>query len=164
VDLETIPWVDVVPIDAVGGDPFPPISLAVRQLESGGVLGIRHRWQPQPLYDIWGKMDLEWFPQRIGPDEWYIFVHRPASVPAFPTKPVIGAEIGKIPRAEVLPRLQVLAEQLAPGQVLEATGLAGQPLSEVCAALEPRLGPSYLVEAAPPSANRPTLRVTHRSG
>ena len=163
VDPAAIPWVDVVPIDEVSGDPFPPISLAVKQLPPGGVLGIRHRWEPQPLYDIWAKMNLEWFAQRIGEHEWYIFVHRPQSVAAYPSKPVVGAEVGAIPDAEVLPRLQVLAEQLEPGQTLEATGLSSDRASAVRDSLSAQLGPGFEVEATSQASNKPVLRVTRRA-
>jgi hypothetical protein len=42
-------------------------------------------------------MGLEWFAQRIDDREWYVFVHRRASVAAYPIKPVIGAAVGEIP-------------------------------------------------------------------
>ncbi len=161
VDAAAIPWVDVVPIDEVGGDPFPPISLAVKQLPPDGVLAIRHSWEPQPLYDVWGKMGLEWFAERIGKDEWYIFVHRPASGSAAPTKPVVAASVGQIPVTEVLPRLQVLAEQLEPGQTLAATGVSGERLAEVQDILQRRLGADYRVDQATPGSDAAVLRVTH---
>jgi hypothetical protein len=161
VDAAAIRWVDVVPIDEVGGDPFPPISLAVKQLPADGVLAIRHSWEPQPLYDIWGKMGLEWFAERIGKDQWYIFVHRPGSVSAAPSKPVVAASVGQIPEREVLPRLQVLAEQLAPGQTLEATGLSGERLADVRDILQQRLGTDYRVDRATPEPDAAVLRVTH---
>jgi hypothetical protein len=163
VDPAAVPWVDVVPIDEVGGDPFPPISLAVKQLTPGGVLGIRHRWEPQPLYDIWSKMDLEWFAQQVADNEWYIFVHRPASVAAYPAKPVIGVELGNLPAPEVLPRLQVLAEQLADGQTLEATGLSEARFAEVRDELSRQLGPEYEVRPSALSPAKRVLRVTHRA-
>jgi hypothetical protein len=33
------------------------------------VLGIRHRWEPQPLYDLWAKMNLDWYATKIGDEE-----------------------------------------------------------------------------------------------
>jgi hypothetical protein len=162
VDMARMQWVDVVPIDEVAGDPFPPISLAVKQLAPGGVLGIRHRWQPQPLYDMWAKMDLEWFAQPIGEHEWYIFVHRPMSVVAPATKPVIGAEVGSIPEVEVLPRLQVLAEQLLPGQALQVMGLSSADISGVRDALADRLGPDYDIDQPSHGTERRALRITRR--
>ncbi|MBV9580434.1 MAG: hypothetical protein JO057_17775 [Chloroflexi bacterium] len=162
VDPTTIQWVDVVPIDAVGGDPFPPISLAVRQLEPGGVLGIRHRWEPQPLYDIWVKMNLEWFAQPVGDSEWYIFVHRPAGVAAYPTRDVVGVEVANLPGAEVLPRLQVLAEQLARGQTLEATGLTDVQLAELQPELSRQLGAGYTVVQSQSAAGKRVLRIAHQ--
>jgi len=122
VDPARLPWVNLLSIDDVLGDPFPPISLAVRQLEPGRVLGIRHRWEPQPLYDIWQKMDLQWYARHVGEAEWHVFVHRPVGVPAFPIKPVVGAEVGQLSAVEAAARVVALAEQLRPGQRLEVTG------------------------------------------
>ncbi|MBV9170396.1 MAG: DUF1858 domain-containing protein [Chloroflexi bacterium] len=161
IDAASIPWVDVIQIDEVSGDPFPPISLAVRQLKPGGVLGIRHRWEPQPLYDIWSKMDLQWFAQRIGENEWFVFVHRPETVTAYPTKPVVTAEVGALPEPEVLPRLVVLAEQLARGQTLEVSGLVRERVKTVADQLDQRLGNDYSTEIGADNRQRPTLRVTH---
>jgi hypothetical protein len=162
VDLAMIPWVDVIPIDDVSGDPFPPISLAVKQLPPGGVLGIRHRWEPQPLYDIWSKMTLEWFAEPIGEREWYIFVHRPGSVAAYPVKPVIGAQLSGVPKAEVLPRLQVLAEQLMPGQTVEAAGLASDDTSEVRKALAEQLGAEFDVSEGAAGDKKHSVRISRR--
>ncbi len=163
VDLAAIPWVDVVPIDDVAGDPFPPISPAVKQLPPGGVLAIRHRGEPQPLYDVWSKMRLEWYVRQVGEREWYVFVHRPATVPALPTKPLIGAEVGQIPAAEVLPRLCALAEQLAPGQTLEATGLPSERLDTVRTELQAELGDRFEVVEAADWRGRPSLRLVSRA-
>ena len=54
------------------------------------------------LYDIWPKMNVQWFAQRIVEREWYIFVHRPAAVRAYETKPAEGAEVGNIPEVAAL--------------------------------------------------------------
>ena len=62
------------PIDKVLGDPMLPVTVAVRRLQPGGTIGIWHKWEPQPLYDIWQKMGLEWFARNISPDEVAYFV------------------------------------------------------------------------------------------
>ena len=72
-----LPWVDLLPLDDRQGDPFPPISSAVKAMPGGTVLGIRHRWQPQPLYDVWARMGLAWFARPVAPDEWHIYVYKP---------------------------------------------------------------------------------------
>jgi hypothetical protein len=78
-----LPWVDLLPLDDTQGDPFPPVSRAVKAMPPGSVIGLRHRWQPQPLYDIWARMGLEWFARQVAPDEWRIYVYKP---PAFHRK------------------------------------------------------------------------------
>ncbi len=79
VDLEQIKWVDVTPIDAVLGDPMPPINIAVNTSKPGDVVGIKHMWEPQPLYDIWHARGLRFWSQQISPDLWHVFVFKPKS-------------------------------------------------------------------------------------
>ncbi len=71
-----IRWVDLLPIDDAQGDPFPPVSIAVKEMAPGAVIGIRHRWQPQPFYDVWAKMGIEWF-ALVTADQWHIYVFKP---------------------------------------------------------------------------------------
>jgi hypothetical protein len=149
-DPDAVRWVDVLPIDAVGGDPFPAISLGVRQLAPGEVLGIRHRWEPQPLYDIWAKMSLEWYARPAGADGWHVFVYRPPEVAGAELKPVVGAVVAHLPVAEVVPRLVGLAQQLRPGQVLEVSGLPAPAVPEVWDAVLRALGPGYAWSPAAP--------------
>ncbi len=77
VDLTQIKWVDLAPIDEALGDPMPPINIAVNTSKPGDVIGIIHKWEPQPLYDIWESRGLDFWAQQIEPDVWHIFVHRP---------------------------------------------------------------------------------------
>jgi len=77
VDLNQITWVDVTPIDAVLGDPMPPINIAVNTSQPGDVIGIKHMWEPQPLYDIWHARKLMFWSQQISPDLWHVFVFKP---------------------------------------------------------------------------------------
>lgn len=77
VDLEQIKWVDVTPIDAVLGDPMPPINIAVNTSKPGDVIGIKHMWEPQPLYDIWHARGLMFWSKQISPDLWHVFVFKP---------------------------------------------------------------------------------------
>jgi uncharacterized protein (DUF2249 family) len=159
VDQSRLHWVDELPVDDVQGDPFPSISLAVRQLAPGRVLGIRHRWEPQPLYDVWSKMHLEWFAEPAGPDAWRIFVHRPPAVASFPSKPVIGAEVGPLPAAERAPRIVSLVQQLEAGQTLEVSGLPPAEAESVAAAVRARLGHTVSWEPQPPGAKGVVVRL-----
>ena len=159
VQPDAIHWVDELPVDDVGGDPFPSISLAVRQLAPGGVLGIRHRWEPQPLYDVWSKMGLDWFAEPAGPEGWRIFVRRPPEVASFPIKPVIGAEVGPLPAAERAPRIVSLAQQLEAGQMLEVSGLPPAEVESVAAAVHAWLGHTVSWEQQPPGAKGVVVRL-----
>jgi uncharacterized protein (DUF2249 family) len=147
-------------VDDVQGDPFPSISLAVRQLAPGGVLGVRHRWEPQPLYDVWSKMGLEWYAEPVGPHEWHIFVHRPANVPAFPIKPIIGAEVRALPATERGPRITSLAQQLEAGQTLEVSGLAADEIEPVAEVVRKRMGERVSWQVLPPGPKGALLRIT----
>lgn len=77
VDEKQIKWVDVLPGDEKLEDPMPPINIAVNGLKAGEVLGIKHKWQPQPLFDIWSKRGFEYWTRKMDADEWHIFVRRP---------------------------------------------------------------------------------------
>ncbi len=70
--------VNLLPLDEMlKEDPMPPVMLEVKKLKPGEVLLIRHKWEPQPFYDIWAKMPgLEWFAESVGDDEWQIWVRR----------------------------------------------------------------------------------------
>ena len=77
-DPATIRTVDLLSLDeALSADPMPPVTTAIKALASGEALLIKHKWEPQPFYDVWNKMGgLEWFSAEIGPDEWWIWVRR----------------------------------------------------------------------------------------
>lgn len=67
LDTTNIRTVDLLSLDdALDGDPMLPIAKGIKSLPPGEVLLIRHRWEPQPLYDVWDKMGgLEWFSERV---------------------------------------------------------------------------------------------------
>ncbi|HEX4998119.1 MAG TPA: DUF2249 domain-containing protein [Terriglobia bacterium] len=75
---DTVKEVNLLPMDqSLDQDPMVPVAMAVKTLAPGGVICIRHRWEPQPLYDVWAKMDgIEWYAAEISPDEWNIWVRR----------------------------------------------------------------------------------------
>lgn len=72
--------VDLSPLDdALDADPMPHVVRGVKSLAPEEVLLIKHRWEPQPFYDVWTKMGgLEWFAERASDSEWWIWVHRAA--------------------------------------------------------------------------------------
>jgi uncharacterized protein (DUF2249 family) len=119
-------WINLLPLDEMLGDPLPPIVVAIKNMPPGGVLGIKHHWEPQPLYDIWQKMQLEWFARQAGPEEWHIFVYKPLKILPSVQAPVVFVELRHLPTHEAVMRAGLMFEQLQPGQVLEITGATGQ--------------------------------------
>ena len=77
IDESKITWANVLEGDEVLADPMPTINKVVNALKPGGVVGVKHKWQPQPLFDIWDMLGLHFWTKKIGPDEWHIFVHKP---------------------------------------------------------------------------------------
>lgn len=75
-DMERVIEVNLLPLDdALDADPLLPIMQALKATKPGEIVRIRHRWEPQPLYDVWAKMKTrEWFSEQIAPDEWWIWV------------------------------------------------------------------------------------------
>jgi len=70
--------VDLLPIDeTLDADPLIPVMAAVKALKTGEVLRFRHKWEPQPFYDLWIRMGgLEWFSEQADHDAWWIWVRR----------------------------------------------------------------------------------------
>lgn len=77
-DGTAVVTVDLLPLDeALDADPLPPVMAALKRLPPGGVVRIKHKWEPQPFYDIWTKLgDLEWFAEQKHAAEWWIWVRR----------------------------------------------------------------------------------------
>jgi hypothetical protein len=78
---DDIAWIDVIQLDDTQGDPLPTIIAAWKAMEPGDTMGIMHRWEPQPLYDVWAKVGLQFYSQRVAPDLWRIYLHKPAADP-----------------------------------------------------------------------------------
>ena len=57
---------------------MPPIFNALKAVEPGQVVLIMHKWEPQPLYDLWTKRGIEYFAQQVSPEQWWIYVRKPA--------------------------------------------------------------------------------------
>ncbi len=77
-DPRSVRTVNLLPLDeSLEADPMPPVMQAIKKLQPGQVLLIRHKWEPQPFYDVWAKMPgLEWFAEPVADDEWRIWVRR----------------------------------------------------------------------------------------
>jgi hypothetical protein len=72
-----ITWVDLIPIDDVLGDPMPTVNTAINAVKEGGVVGIKHKWEPQPFYDIWHAQGFDFWAEKIDQDLWHVYVFRP---------------------------------------------------------------------------------------
>ncbi len=67
----------MTPQDDAFEDPLPPIMAAWKALRPTEVMGIKHRWEPQPLYDVWEKLGLRYWALQTAPDLWHIYLYRP---------------------------------------------------------------------------------------
>jgi hypothetical protein len=76
--------VDLLEHDArLDADPMPPISRALKRVAPGGLVLVKHMWEPQPLYDIWRKVGVEYYAVQRGLDEWWIYLRQaPLPTPA----------------------------------------------------------------------------------
>lgn len=71
--------VDLLAADErLDADPMPPINRALNTHPAGTVVLVKHKWEPQPLYDVWARIGVEHHARRIGPDEWWIWLLKPA--------------------------------------------------------------------------------------
>ena len=57
-------------------DPFVPIFPALRQIEVGEIILLKHKWEPQPLYDVWQKLGVEYYAVQQAADEWWIYLRK----------------------------------------------------------------------------------------
>ena len=57
-------------------DPFVPIFPALKQIEVGEVILLKHKWEPQPLYDVWQKLGVEHYAVQQSADEWWIYLRK----------------------------------------------------------------------------------------
>ena len=82
---EPPPWTAAEPAEVIDlleaderldADPMIPITLALRRAAPGAVVVIKHKWEPQPLYDIWDKTGVDHWAAQHGEDEWWIFVRK----------------------------------------------------------------------------------------
>ena len=62
--------------ERLDADPMLPISRAVKGARVGEVILIKHKWEPQPLYDIWAKIGVDHFARQVNRDEWWIFIRK----------------------------------------------------------------------------------------
>ncbi|MBE2223126.1 MAG: hypothetical protein IAF02_16410, partial [Anaerolineae bacterium] len=72
--------VDVVDLlesdERLDTDPFVPLFPALKHAAVGEVVLLKHKWEPQPLYDVWQKLGIEHFAQQQSEDEWWIYLRK----------------------------------------------------------------------------------------
>jgi uncharacterized protein (DUF2249 family) len=159
IEIEALHQVNVLPIDDVLGDPFIPISIAFKRMAPGSVILLRHRWEPQPLYDIWRKVGLEWFTHQVAEDEWHIFIHKPPTFPVPTPADTVILEVRHLTENEVAPRIVAVFEQLRATQNLEITGATPVARQRMRQALDERHRGKYRWEEAENAMGRPMIRV-----
>lgn len=75
--VEPAEIVDLLEADErLDADPIIPITQAIRRAGPGGVVVIKHKWEPQPLYDIWDKAGVDHWASQHGEGEWWVFVRK----------------------------------------------------------------------------------------
>jgi len=111
--------IDVMEIDDAAGDPMPPIMSALRRLQPGQTGLLKHRWEPQPLYDIWSKTGIEWFTVQAAEMEWHVYVHRPLDVAAWKKEETVLILLDHLNPDEIAPRCKAVFDQLNVNESLE---------------------------------------------
>ena len=57
-----------------------PILAIQRALARGAVVLLKHKWEPQPLYDIWSKTGVEHWTEQRSADEWWVWLRERVTV------------------------------------------------------------------------------------
>ncbi|MCB8923981.1 MAG: DUF1858 domain-containing protein [Ardenticatenaceae bacterium] len=55
-------------------DPFVPLFPIINRAQPGDVILLKHRWEPQPLYDVWQKLKIKHYAVQKSQDEWWIYL------------------------------------------------------------------------------------------
>ncbi|VAW33446.1 hypothetical protein MNBD_CHLOROFLEXI01-3595 [hydrothermal vent metagenome] len=62
--------------DRLDTDPFVPLFPVINHAKEGDVILLKHRWEPQPLYDVWQKLNIQHFATKVADDEWWIYIRK----------------------------------------------------------------------------------------
>ena len=62
--------------DRLDTDPFVPLFPVIKHSKPGDVILLKHRWEPQPLYDVWKKLDIDYYAVPHSADEWWVYLHK----------------------------------------------------------------------------------------
>ena len=78
IEQEIVATVDLLAADErLDADPMPPIFRALNPTMPGEVVLVKHKWEPQPLYDVWALRGIEHFAIQQAADEWWIYLRKP---------------------------------------------------------------------------------------
>ena len=67
--------VDLLESDVqLDADPILPIMKSLKNLAAGEIMLVKHRWEPQPLYDIWSKQGVDHYAEQKSAEEWWIYL------------------------------------------------------------------------------------------
>lgn len=151
--------IDVLDIDDAVGDPLPPIIAATRRLQPGEIALLKHRWEPQPLYDIWTKTGFEWFTERVAHLEWYIYIYRPLHKAADEVSGRILILLDHLNPPEIAPRCATIFDQLAVGEWLEIASASKVLLEQAIHGIRKRRGSVFSVTEMPPRRDKMAIKV-----
>ena len=160
IEIESLHQVNVLPIDDFLGDPFIPISIAFKRMQPRGVVLLRHRWEPQPLYDIWRKIGLEWFARQVAEDEWHIFIYKPPTFPIPSPADTIILEVRHLQEGEAAPRVVAVFEQIRTLQHLEITGATPDAAQQMRQAMDEYHRNQFRWEEMENATGKPMILIT----
>ncbi|HFC11357.1 MAG TPA: hypothetical protein ENJ56_00835 [Anaerolineae bacterium] len=66
-------------------DPFIPLFPVIKHAKVGEVILLKHKWQPQPLYDVWQKLRIEHYAVQVSAEKWHICLRK--TRPSFRPQP-----------------------------------------------------------------------------
>lgn len=74
---EVVEVIDLLASDErLDADPFVAIFPALKRANVGDLLLLKHKWEPQPLYDVWRKLEVEYFARQQSFNEWWIYLRK----------------------------------------------------------------------------------------
>ena len=77
VNNEVVAIIDLLESDErLDTDPFVPLFPALKHAAVGDLILLKHKWEPQPLYDVWQKLGVAYYAQQKSEDEWWIYLQK----------------------------------------------------------------------------------------
>ncbi len=77
ITKHVVETVDLLPSDErLDADPFVSLFPALKRADVGDVLLMKHKWEPQPFYDVWHKVGVDYFSVQKSPVEWWIYLRK----------------------------------------------------------------------------------------